>query len=96
MIHVIMRKNDARQLDHKTLEELRMRVVKRVQGGESPEVMAKVLDLDRSTVYGWLSQYRQGGWDGLKAKPLADAHRNSTAKRCNGFTILSHRRTRCK
>ncbi len=65
-----MRKNDARKLDHKTLEELRMRVVKRVQDGESPEVLAKALDLDRSTVYGWLARYRQGGWNGLKAKPL--------------------------
>ena len=66
-----MRKNDARRLDHKTLEELRMRVVKRVQDGESPEVLAKALDLDRSTVYGWLARYRQGGWNGLKAKPIA-------------------------
>ena len=47
-----------------------MRVVKRVQDGESPEVLAKALDLDRSTVYGWLARYRQGGWNGLKAKPL--------------------------
>ena len=71
MILFWMRKNDARKLDHKTLEELRIRVVKRVQDGESPEVLAKVLDLDRSTVYGWLARYRQGGWNGLKAKPLA-------------------------
>ncbi|MGA3065115.1 MAG: helix-turn-helix domain-containing protein [Methylocystis sp.] len=68
-----MRKNDGRKLDHKTLEELRMRVVKRVQDGESPEVLAKALDLDRSTVYGWLARYRQGGWNGLKAKPIAGA-----------------------
>ena len=66
-----MRKNDARKLDHKTLEELRIRVVKRVQDGESPEVLAKALDLDRSTVYGWLARYRQGGWNGLKAKRIA-------------------------
>jgi transposase len=66
-----MRKNDARKLDHKTLEELRMRVVKRVQDGASPEVLAKALDLHRSTVYGWLARYRQGGWNGLKAKPIA-------------------------
>ena len=66
-----MTKNDARKLDHKTLEELRIRVVKRVQDGESPEVIAKILGLDRSTIYGWLARYRRGGWDGLKAKPLA-------------------------
>jgi len=66
-----MMKNDARKLDHKTLEELRIRVVKRVQDGESPEVIAKILGLDRSTIYGWLARYRRGGWDALKAKPLA-------------------------
>jgi transposase len=66
-----MRKNDARKLDHKTLEEMRVRVVKRVQEGESPEVLAHVLGLNRSTVYGWLARYRRGGWNGLKAKPLA-------------------------
>jgi transposase len=66
-----MRKNDARKLDHKTLEELRIRVVKRVQDGESPEGLAKALDLERSTVYGWPARYRQGGWNRLKAKPLA-------------------------
>jgi transposase len=66
-----MKKNDARKLDHRTLEEMRIRVVKRVQDGESPEIIAKILGLDRSTVYGWLARYRRGGWDGLKAKPLA-------------------------
>jgi transposase len=66
-----MKKNDARKLDHRTLEEMRIRVVKRVQDDESPEIIAKILGLDRSTVYGWLARYRRGGWDGLKAKPLA-------------------------
>ena len=66
-----MRKDDARKLDHKTLEEMRVRVVKRVQEGKSPEVLAHVLGLNRSTVYGWLARYRRGGWNGLKAKPLA-------------------------
>jgi transposase len=47
---------------------MRIRVVKRVQDGESPEVIAKVLGLDYSTVYGWLARYRRGGCDGLKAK----------------------------
>lgn len=65
-----MRKDDARKLDHKTLEEMRTRIVKRIQGGESPEVLAKAMGLNRSTVYGWLAQYRQGGWGALKAKPL--------------------------
>jgi transposase len=31
---------------------------------------ARVIGVDRSTVYGWLAQYRRGGWGALKAKPL--------------------------
>ena len=45
-----MRTNDARQLDHATLEG--------------------VIGVSRSTMYGWLAQYRRGGWGALKAKPL--------------------------
>jgi len=65
-----MRKNDARQLDHATLEAMRERAVRSVQDGESPEVVARILGVNRSTMYGWLAQYRRGGWGALKAKPL--------------------------
>src|ERR1039457_1698788 len=65
-----MQENDARRLDHHTLEALRERAVRKVQEGESPEVVARVLGLNRSTVYGWLAQYRRGGWGALKAEPL--------------------------
>ena len=49
---------------------MRERAVRSVQGGESPEVVARVLGINRSTIYGWLAQYRRGGWGALKAKPL--------------------------
>jgi transposase len=62
-----MRKNDARRLDHRTLTELRKRGVARVQDGESPEMVAKVLDISRATMYGWLALYRNGGWGALDA-----------------------------
>src|SRR5260370_24673511 len=65
-----MRKNDARRLDHATLEAMRERAVRSVQDGESPEVVADVLGINRSTIYGWLAQYRRGGGGALKAKPL--------------------------
>jgi hypothetical protein len=49
-----MGKNDARRLDHATLEAMRERAVRSVQDGESPEVVAGVLRIDRSTVMdGW-------------------------------------------
>jgi transposase len=65
-----MRQDDARQLDHATLEAMRMRAVRSVQGGESPAVVARSLRITSRTMYGWLAQYRRGGWGALKAKPL--------------------------
>jgi transposase len=65
-----MKANDARRLDHATLEAMRERAVRSVQDGESAEVVARVMGIDRSTIYGWLAQYRRGGWGALKAKPL--------------------------
>ena len=63
-----MRKNDARRLDHKTLTELRKRAVSSVQQGQSPEVVAKALSINRVTIYGWLTRYRSGGWGALDAR----------------------------
>jgi transposase len=62
--------NDARSLDHAALEAMRERAVRSVQNGESPELVARVIGVNRSTMYGWLAQYRRGGWGALKAKPL--------------------------
>ena len=64
-------RQDARKLDHKTLEELRIRGVKQVQRGVSPEEVTRILGLSRSTVYNWLAQYREHGMDGLKAKKIS-------------------------
>ena len=66
-----MKKDDARKLDHATLEALRIRAVQSVQEGESPEVVARTLRITSRTMYRWLAQYRSGGWGALKAKPLA-------------------------
>lgn len=63
-----MKKNDARRLDHKTLTELRKRAVSSVQEGQSPEIVAKALCINRVTIYGWLARYRNGGWHALEAR----------------------------
>jgi hypothetical protein len=36
-----MKRQDARKLDHKTLEEIRIRAVQQVQNGESPETVIR-------------------------------------------------------
>jgi transposase len=65
-----MRRRDARGLDHKTLEEIRIRAVEQVQRGESPEAVIKALGFSRSCIYTWLALYRAGGWGALKARAL--------------------------
>jgi len=56
------------------LTELRKRGVASVQEGQSPEVVAKALGINRVTIYGWLSRYRHGGWDALDAKKRGGRH----------------------
>ena len=65
-----MRNNDARKLDHKTLEAIRIRAVEQVQSGESPETVIKALGFSRACIYNWLASYRAGGWHALRARPL--------------------------
>ena len=65
-----MKRRDGRTLDHKTLEEIRMRAVERVQAGESPEVVIQALGFSRGCIYIWLARYRAGGWGGLRARAL--------------------------
>lgn len=66
-----MRAEDGRKLSHKTLEEIRVRAVQRVQSGESPEAVIAALGFSRSCIYAWLARYRAGGWSALKARALS-------------------------
>ena len=61
-------KQDARKLTHEQLTELRTRAVRSIQEGESPEVVARVMGINRVSVYGWLALYRNGGWGALNAQ----------------------------
>jgi transposase len=61
---------DGRKLSHQTLEELRLRTVKQVEEGESPEKLAKALKLHRSTIYKWIALSVSGGEKALLAKPI--------------------------
>jgi transposase len=65
-----MREDDGRKLDHKTLEQLRIRAVGQIEHGAHPEEVAAALGMTRAAVYGWLAKYREGGLDALRAKPV--------------------------
>ena len=64
-------KEDGRALDHKTLEEFRIRAVQRVEASESPEDVIRALGFGRTVIYGWLAKYREGGVDALRAKAIS-------------------------
>jgi transposase len=65
-----MRDDDGRKLDHKTLEQLRIRAVRQIEQGAHPEDVAAGLGMTRAAVYGWLAKYREGGLEALKAHPV--------------------------
>jgi transposase len=63
-----MRTTDARRLTFSELTELRKRGVSAVQDGQPPALAARVLGVQRSTLFGWLALYRRGGWGALDAR----------------------------
>jgi transposase len=75
-----MREADGRKLSHATLEELRIRAVKRVEAGESPEDVIRTLGFSRPRIYEWLAAYREGGVEALRAKPVPGRPMKLSAK----------------
>ncbi len=65
-----MKSGDGRALSHEALEEIRIRAVRRVEEGESPEVVIRALGFGRTVIYDWLAKYREGGIEALRAKPV--------------------------
>ena len=72
--------------------------MERVQAGESPEHVLRTLGFNRSCIYDCLARYRTGGWDALKAKPLAGRSKKITGAQIRhlyraivGKTPLQHR-----
>jgi transposase len=75
-----MMKQDGRALDHKTLEEIRIRAVQSVEAGESPEDVIRTLGFGRTVIYSWLAKYREGGIDALRAKAISGRPSKMTGK----------------
>ena len=42
--------------------------MQQIQAGAHPEAIAEALGLARSTVFGWMARYREGGLEALRAK----------------------------
>jgi transposase len=81
-----MRDDDGRKLDHKTLEQLRLRAVRQIEQGAHPEDVAAGLGLTRTAVYGWLAKYREGGLEALLAKPVPGRPPSLSGLSCSGST----------
>jgi transposase len=62
-----MKTQDGRKLGPKAMEKIRTHAVQRVQDGESPEVVIKILGFSRACIYNWLARYRSGGWHALRS-----------------------------
>ncbi len=85
-----MRETDARRLTHSELTELRKRGVLAVQDGQPATPVARVLGVQRSTLFGWLARYRQGGWHALDARKRGGRPPRLTAEmmRCIDETVM--------
>lgn len=60
-----MNEFDGRKINRKALEAIRIRAVKRVEAGESPDAVIKALGLTRPRIYEWITKYREGGIEAL-------------------------------
>lgn len=84
---------DARSYSHDMLEQLRRDAVKRVEVGESPEVVAAGLGINRRTIYRWLQAYHYGGEGALAAKPIPGAPPKLDARQMARLARMIHENT---
>jgi transposase len=62
-----MEKFDGRKIGREEMEQIRIRAVKLVLQGESPEKVIAALGFSRACIYNWLARYRAGGWEALRS-----------------------------
>lgn len=75
-----MEKLDGRKISPKAMEEIRIRAVRRVQDGGSPEKVIQTLGFSRACIYNWLARYRNGGWHALKTGSRSGRPKKLTGK----------------
>ena len=76
-------KRDGRQLDHKTLEELRRLAVRRViEDKESPSKVARDFGFCRNYLYPWLRKFEDEGWNALCEKIAQGPEPKLTEPQC--------------
>jgi transposase len=63
-----MKTTDARSLDPKAQEALRLRVVKAVSNGLKQTEAVQIFDVSRAAIIKWMRQWRQTGKRGLRAR----------------------------
>jgi len=85
-----MEKLDGRKISPEAMEQIRIRAVKRVQQGESPEKVIATLGFSRACIYNWLSRYRAGGWHALRS-----GKHSGRPKKLNGSQIAWIYKTIC-
>lgn len=75
-------KRDGRQLDHATLEAIRLMAVERVREGEAPSVVIASYGFSRTAIYKWLiAATKPGvGLRALQARPAPGRPRSLTAR----------------
>ena len=81
-----MNEFDGRKIDRKALEEIRIRAVKRVEAGESPEVVIKALGLTRPRIHEWNPSSVKEVLKGCGVTSQADAPLNFPAQLCRKYT----------
>jgi len=90
---ILMEELDGRKMSHEVLEEIRIRAVKQVEAGESPEDVIKALGFNRTCIYRWIAAYREGGVDALKAKKLEGRPRKLSGKQIQQLYALIVKKT---
>jgi transposase len=74
---------DGRKLDHATSEHLREMAVRRVvEDGEKASEVMRSMGLHRGSIYPWLKEYRERGYEGLKSSKAQGPSRKLSEKQC--------------